>query len=144
MANQQNYQNHTRWFPLFHFILMPLLLVLTIWAAVCVFMEFEWWRLQLLLLTIALVISSFAARMQALKAQDRLIRLEESIRYDRVLPPALAAEAKGLRLGHIVALRFSSDEELADLVARTIRGEFGSTKEIKLAIKNWRADHVRV
>ncbi len=123
---------------------MPLLLVLTIWAAVCIFMEFEWWRLQLLLLTIALVISSFAARMQALKAQDRLIRLEESIRYDRVLPPGLAAEAKGLRLGHIIALRFSSDDELTDLVARTIRGEFGSTKEIKLAIKNWRADHVRV
>ncbi|MDI1242680.1 MAG: DUF6526 family protein [bacterium] len=144
MANQQNYQNHTRWFPLFHFILMPLLLVLMIWTAVCVFMEFEWWRLQLLLLTIALVVSSFAARLQALKAQDRLIRLEESIRYDRVLPFGLAAEAKGLRLGHIVALRFSSDEELADLVARTIRGEFGSTKEIKLAIKNWRADHVRV
>ena len=36
------------------------------------------------------------------------------------------------------------DEELPGLVERTLNGEFAKTKDIKLAIKNWKGDYLRV
>lgn len=144
MAETQNYQNHTRWYPLVHFVITPILLANLIWAVVCVVMEFDWYRVQFLLLSLGVALLSLAARLQALKAQDRVIRLEERLRYREVLSADLAKRADDLRTGQIIALRFASDNELPDLVERTLRGEFATTKDIKLAIENWRADHLRV
>ena len=144
MAETQNYQNHTRWFPFVHFVITPILLINLIWAIVCVVREFDWFRAQYLVLSVAVFMVSIAARLQALKAQDRVIRLEERLRYREVLSPELAKRADALRTGQIVALRFSPDEELAGLVERTLNGEFAKTKDIKLAIKNWRGDYLRV
>ncbi len=144
MTKEQNVQNHTRWYPLFHFVITPLLVINLVWALVCLVMEFEWFRVQYLLLSLGVILLSFAARLQALKAQDRVIRLEERLRYRELLTPDLAKRAAGLRTGQMIALRFASDEELAGLVERTLNGDFATTKEIKLAIKTWRADHLRV
>ena len=96
------------------------------------------------LLSIVLILMALAARLQALKAQDRVIRLEERIRYKDVLSPELAARAADLPVSQIIALRFASDGELAGLVERILNGEFAKTKDIKLAIKEWRADNFRV
>ncbi|HBE81699.1 MAG TPA: hypothetical protein DDW24_02835, partial [Blastocatellia bacterium] len=93
-----------------------MLAVNLVWATVCVVLEFEWFRVQYLVLSIAVVLLSFAARLQALRAQDRLIRLEERLRYKAVLTPELAAKASEFRVGQIVALRFASDAELSGLV----------------------------
>lgn len=144
MAETQNYSNHTRWYPLVHFVITPILLVNLAWAAVCVVMEFDWFRVQYLLLSLGVALLSLAARLQALKAQDRVIRLEERLRYREVLSPELAKRANDLRTGQIIALRFASDEELAGLVERTLNGELAKTKDIKLAIKDWRVDYLRV
>ncbi len=144
MERMQNYQNHTRWYPFVHFIISPLLAINLIWAIVCVLMEFEWFRVQYLLLSLILILMSFAARLQPLKAQDRIIRLEERLRYREVLSPELAAAATNFRASQVIALRFASDEELPDLVRRVIAGEISTSKEIKTAIKNWRPDHFRV
>ncbi|MBX3292627.1 MAG: hypothetical protein KF881_07030 [Acidobacteria bacterium] len=144
MAEQQNYQNHTRWFPLVHFVISPLLLVNLIWAIVCVVQEFDWFRVQYLLLSFTLVLMSVAARLQALKAQDRVIRLEERLRYRELLPPELAAKASNFRTSQIIALRFASDDELADLATRIANGELSTPKEIKMAVTNWRGDYLRV
>lgn len=144
MADTQNFQNHTRWYPLVHFVITPILLVNLIWAAVCVVMEFDWFRVQYLVMSVAVIMVSIAARLQALKAQDRVIRLEERLRYREVLAPELAKRANDLRVGQVIALRFAPDEELPELVERTLNGEFASNKEIKLAIKNWKGDYLRV
>lgn len=144
MAETQNYQNHTRWYPLVHFVVTPILLINLIWAVVCVVMEFEWFRVHYLLLSLGVALLSLAARLQALKAQDRVIRLEERLRYRELLSADLAKRADGLRVRQIIALRFASDEELPHLVERTLNGEFATNKEIKLAIKNWRGDYLRV
>lgn len=79
----------------------------------------------------------------ALAVQNRVIRLEERLRYAGVLPPELHGRSGELTLGQIIALRFASDEELADLVDRTLNGEFKSPKHIKQAVKTWRGDHLR-
>lgn len=144
MSEKQTYQNHTRWFPLVHFVLTPLLLFHLIWQIVMLYYYPSWDRTESVLFAVTLILLSLAARMQALKAQDRVIRLEERLRYKELLPKDLAEKAAHLKTSQLIALRFASDEELPELVQKTLTGEFKNTKEIKLAVKNWRGDYLRV
>ena len=138
MIETQNYRNHVRYYPLVHYFLSPVLVFNLIWQIVRLFQEPSWDRGESLLLAVALIALSVAARLQALKAQDRVIRLEETLRYHKILAPDLAARALELPFGKMRALRFAPDGELTDLVRRTLSDEFKTPKEIKLAIKNWR------
>jgi len=148
MAEQQNYSNHTRWFPLFHFVLMPLLLLNFLSHVVRLFMAppesgrktLAFW----VLLSVVLILMALVSRLQPLKAQDRVIRLEERLRYKEILAPEFAEKASNLPVSQIIALRFASDEELPNLVQQVLEGKLTSQKEIKMAIKNWRADYHRV
>ena len=78
-------------------------------------------------------------RVFALKAQDRAIRAEESLRHFVMTGKPLNRK---LSMSQIIALRFASDEEYLSLVERAIQENL-SNKEIKEAIKNWRADYYR-
>lgn len=144
MPETQNFKNHVRYFPLVHFFLSPILLFNLIWQLVRHYQEPSWDRAENLLMAFAFIALSVGARLQALKAQDRVIRLEETLRYQKLLPADLATQAASLPIGKILALRFASDEELPELVRRTLNNEFQNSKEIKLAIKNWRGDYLRV
>lgn len=75
--------------------------------------------------------------------QDRLIRLEERLRYKEMLNPELLKRAENLTLDQVIALRFASDEELPVLLERVLNGEFSNSKEIKKSVRNWRADDLR-
>lgn len=140
----QNYDNHVRYYPLVHFVLVPILIFNIVWQAVRLYQEPDWDRAEWLLMAFALMILNLAARLQALKAQDRVIRLEENIRYKEILPEDLAKQASNLKVGQILALRFASDGELPELIQKALRGEMQSSKEIKQAIKTWRGDYLRV
>ncbi len=144
MAETQTYQNHVRWYPLQHFVLTPMLLAFLIYAIVQVVRFPNVDRAMLLFLAVAFVIQSLVARLNALRVQDRLIRLEEKLRYTRILPEDLAEAAANLKTSQMIALRFASDEELPELIQKTINNEFEKTKDIKLAVKNWRGDYLRV
>ena len=74
------------------------------------------------------------------KAQDRAIRAEENFRHYILTGKPFDAQ---LRIGQIIALRFASDEELPGLAKKAVAEQL-SQKQIKEAIKNWRADHHRV
>lgn len=147
MADQQTYANHTRWYPLFHFVVMPLLALNFVGHLVRLFMaEPGTGRItmaSLALLSFVLILFGLAARLMAINVQDRVIRLEERLRYRELLSPDLAAKASDLPVSQIIALRFASDAELPGLVERTLNGEFAKPKEIKMAIRDWRADHLR-
>ena len=95
------------------------------------------------LFSLVLILLGLAARLMALKVQDRMIRLEERLRYRELLSPELAASASDLPLKQIIALRFASDAELPGLVERVLSGKLKTGKEIKMAVQNWRADHLR-
>lgn len=144
MAETQNFQNHARYYPLVHFVITPILFINMIWQIVDLSRFRNWDEANDLLIAVVLILMSLAARLQALRAQDRVIRLEEMLRYREILPQDLLAKTKSLRTGQIIALRFAPDEELADLIQRTLNGEFEKTKDIKQAIKNWRGDYLRV
>lgn len=143
MDQTQNYGNHVRYNKLVHFVITPILFLNLIWQVVRMSREPSWDGAENILLAVGLMLLSLAARIQALTVQNRIIRLEESLRYHKILPADLATRAEQLPTGSKIALRFASDEELHELVERAINGEFKNSKEIKLAVKNWRGDYLR-
>lgn len=140
----QNYASHTRWHPPFHFILSPIMLINLIWSVVRLYLTPSFESGWLLVMALALAILTLLVRTNPLRVQDRLIRLEEQLRYQRLLAPELAARASALPVRNIVALRFASDAELAELVQQILAGKLTTAQEIKQAIRNWRADNLRV
>jgi hypothetical protein len=94
-------------------------------------------------MAVALFLIAGLARDNPLRLQDRMIRLEENLRYQRLLTPALLAQTQSLTLRQILALRFASDAELPALLQRTL-SENLTPKTIKQSITNWRADNLRV
>lgn len=140
----QNFANHRRLVPGYHYVLTLLLLAGVVLAIVNVVKQ---WgadgfisSLLILLLFTCLLFVFVLMRTFPLKAQDRAIRAEEGLRYfiltSQPLSPVLTA-------GQIAALRFAADEELTQLVEKTLT-EGLKPDDIKKAIKHWRADHHRV
>ncbi|HUQ30894.1 MAG TPA: DUF6526 family protein [Pyrinomonadaceae bacterium] len=142
--NPQTYSNHTRWHPPFHFFVAPVMLINVIWAIVKFVREPGWDQGWWVVVSIALVVLTTLVRINPLRVQDRLIRLEEQLRHQQLLPAELAHEARRLRAGQLVALRFAHDDELEELVRETLAGRLTKPAEIKRAIKQWRADTARV
>jgi hypothetical protein len=142
--NPQTLANHTRWHPPFHFFVAPVMLINFFWAVVNFVKGPDrnsgWW----IVVSLALLVLTTLVRQNSLKVQDRLIRLEERLRYQQILSPALCQRAAGLNTGQVVALRFAGDDELEELIGAVLAGKFANNKEIKQAIKHWRADTFRV
>ncbi|MCA1632182.1 MAG: DUF6526 family protein [Acidobacteria bacterium] len=144
-ATPQTYATHTRWHPPFHFFVVPVLLINFILTVVQLYRYPGWERGWWVVVALALVVLAALVRLNPLTAQDRLIRLEERLRLREVLPAELAGQAAtSLIRGQFVALRFAPDEELEGLVREVLAGRLTKPAEIKRAIKNWRADTLRV
>ncbi len=140
----QTYANHTRWHAPFHFFAAPVMLTNFVVAVVQLVrnpgLDTGWW----VVVSAALVVVAGVARMNPLRAQDRIIRLEESLRYYQLLPEELAERAASLTPAQVAALRFAPDEELEGLVREVLEGRLTKPDEIKRAIKGWRADTLRI
>lgn len=143
MAATQTYKNHTRFFPPFHFIAFPILLLNLINELRHVWMNPNRSTAFAALVAFGLVMGLLAARLMALKVQDRVIRLELQLRMRGLLPADLSARINDLTPQQMVALRFASDKELPDLVRDVLAGKLKSQKEIKLAIRDWQGDYLR-
>lgn len=145
MPKPQNYKNHVRFHPPFHFFMAWVFLINVIVTVVVLIRRWPHHILMhswLVIMAIALFMLAGFAREYALKVQDRVIRLEESLRYQRLLTPELIAAAQSLTIKQIIALRFASDAELPALVQRTLAEKL-PPKAIKQSITNWRADYLR-
>ena len=138
MSEQQNYNNHGRLDPKFHFIAVPLAVACLIASIVHVVHQHSPANVLLVPTTFTLLLVAFIARMYSLQVQDRVIRLEETLRMEK-----LGVSTAGLNLRQFVGLRFASDAELPSLTERA-RTENLTCKQIKQAITNWRADYDRV
>jgi|SRR5690349_10487171 len=98
--------------------------------------------LAILMLVFAMFVVGWISRAYIVRLQDRIIMLEMKVRAAEVLPAGADAQLAKLTKQQIVALRFASDDELHALLDRAAR-ENMKPKEIKAAVKNWRADHYR-
>lgn len=94
----------------------------------------------LVLVFVLLLLIGGMVRTYALKAQDRAIRAEESLRHFILTGKPFDSR---LNIRQIIALRFASDEELPTLAKRAAEESMRS-KQIKEEIKNWREDNYRI
>ncbi len=141
---EQNYSNHVKWVPTFHFFVMPILTLNLGWSIYrLIHLGFTWDGLIQLLTAAALVLLMFNARLFALRVQDRVIRLEERQRMARLFTDDLKPRIGEFTPAQLVALRFASDEELPGLARKVLNDKLTDTKAIKQIVKNWRADYLR-
>jgi Family of unknown function (DUF6526) len=141
---EQNFANHGKFFPPFHFFVLPVMLI-----------NFGWsiyrWKVagfsldgfEKVLLAVALFVGFASVRMMALKVQDRVIRLEEQLRYERVLPAELKTRIGEFTVAQIISLRFASDAELPALARAVLDDKIDQRKAIKQMVKNWKPDYLR-
>ena len=139
----QNYSNHVRFDPAFHFFLLPVLLITLIATIVHLVMYPFFWSAWLVVLSVALIGIAVKSRTNALKAQDRVIRLEERMRLSSLVAEPLRPRVWELTERQLIALRFAPDVEAPELVERSLQEKL-TPKQIKQAIRDWRADHFRV
>jgi hypothetical protein len=143
MAETQTYQNHVRRTPLYYNLAGFVLFANILWSGYRLFSDPSVDRLFGFLIAVVLLIMAFAARSQTLTVQNRVIRLEERLRYERLLPRETAERASGLPVPQIIALRFACDEELPTLVDEVLAGRLSEDKAIKQRVKSWRPDFLR-
>jgi hypothetical protein len=141
---EQNFKNHGKYVPLFHFFVLPVL-VINFGIQLYWWIKFGFIPLHFfpVLVAAALFFGALFGRLYALAVQDRVIRLEERLRYAQVLPADLQATAGELTIGQIVSLRFASDAELPALMRKVLDEKLMERKAIKQLIKNWRPDYQR-
>lgn len=136
---EQNFKNHARYVPIFHFVLFAIVIAIAVLAIINITSGVNLLSVMFLLMAIAFLIAFFKIRSFPLAAQDRAIRAEENLRYFSLTGKLLDSR---LTLQQIIALRFASDDELVSLTQKTL-SENLSNKEIKQAIQKWKADHHR-
>ncbi|WP_274648777.1 DUF6526 family protein [Paenibacillus humicola] len=138
---KQNYANHRRLHPPFHYVLPVVSLALFVTNIVYAVKEGFSLPVVIMLLTFVYLITlSFVIRSYPLKAQDRAIRAEENFRHYVLTGQTLDSR---LTLHQILALRFASDAEFAELCKKAV-SENLSPNDIKKAIKDWKGDYYRV
>jgi hypothetical protein len=145
MADQtQTFSTHRRFIPAFHFFALPILLINVFVVAVQFWKDPRPINVWPVLVAIALAIGIASSRFMPLRAQDRIIRLEERTRLERLLPADLRGRIGDLTERQLVAIRFAPDNEVPDITRRALSGELKSPGDIKRAIKDWRGDYFRV
>ena len=139
---EQSLKSHRRYYPWHHYVVQPILIInlgIEIARALKDPAAHGW----PVMLAFGLVVFSFTSRSMALRAQDRVIRLEERLRLAQLMPGEQAV-IDSLRPGQLVALRFASDEEVPALARRCASGDLVKGSQIKQEIQTWRPDSLRV
>ncbi|HZH94930.1 MAG TPA: DUF6526 family protein [Flavisolibacter sp.] len=140
---EQNYKNHRQVVYSYYLLTGVPIIVLIVIAARKVFQNnkpnHDLWIIALLIGWILLTML-FRSRGFALKAQDRAIRAEESLRYFMLTGKAIDAR---LTVKQVIALRFASDAEVVHLAKIAVEQNL-KPDAIKREIKSWRPDFHRV
>jgi hypothetical protein len=146
MPIPQSYAHHAKWDPLFHFFILPVFIIAALIAivhAVAHIGRHPIHGVLLILFALAALGAIFKIRLNPLRVQDRIIRLEERLRLANLLPENLRSRIPELSEGQLIGLRFASDAELPALVQRALTEKL-TGDQIKKEIKAWRPDNFRV
>jgi hypothetical protein len=141
---EQSFKSHTKWVPPFHFFVLPVLII-------SLGFSIYWWVKTgfaasgvLSVFVPAAILTGFVSvRLMVLKVQDRVIRIEEKLRFERVLPSDLQPRIGEFTIEQFVALRFASNAELPELARKVLDEKLKDRKSIKRLIKTWRPDFAR-
>lgn len=141
---EQNFANHGRIVPLFHQVALPIFAINFAYSLYRIGKTgFAADTVMYALVSAALIILALHARIFTLRVQDRVIRLEERLRYERLLPSDLRPRIGEFTMDQLIALRFASDAELPALARRVLDENLSDRKTIKKLIQYWRPDYLR-
>jgi hypothetical protein len=143
MPQPQTYANHVRLVPLY----LAALLVLIVdagWSLYDLTGGVTSGTVRSAVVSVVLVVIALYARSFALRAQDRIIRLEMRLRLRALLPADLQPRVDALTINQLVSLRFAGDRELPGLVRRVLADGIQDRKVIKQLVTDWQADDLRV
>lgn len=142
--SEQNFENHTRFVPSYHFFALPVFFINFLWSLYRLrSLGFSFEGIFGVLLAAALVVVVLRARLFALAVQDRVIRLEERLRYERLLPADLRTRIDEFTVAQMISLRFACDAELPALARKVLDEKLTERKAIKQLIKTWKPDFQR-
>jgi hypothetical protein len=139
----QNFKNHARLVPPFHFFVLPVLLINLIYSLVRLKDGVAFSSVWSAVLALALLMLAVLGRVFALTVQDRVIRLEMQMRMERLLPLELRPRIGEFTLSQLVGLRFAGDDELPVLARQVLDEKLTDRKVIKQRVKDWRPDFLR-
>jgi hypothetical protein len=141
---EQSFASHGRFLPPFHFVVIPIMVMNLFWCCYRWYATgWTWYGGEQVLLAFGLVLGFLVSRLMALKVQDRVIRLEEHLRYERLLPADLKPRIGEFSVAQVVSLRFASDAELPALARKVLDEKMNERKAIKRMVKTWRPDYLR-
>ncbi len=140
----QTFESHAKIVPGYHRWTTALLVLPTLYFGYSAVIDFTMERAALFVFCVGVLMAGLYARVFPLGVQDRVIRLEERLRMEKVFPADLRARIPEFSTKQLVALRFASDEELPELARRVLDQGIADKTEIKRAIRSWRADHTRI
>jgi hypothetical protein len=139
----QNFENHVKLVPGFHFFILPIFTINLGWSIYRVWHAFSFGTVISLLLAAAFILLAFYGRIFALTVQDRVIRLEMQLRLQNLLAPDLQARIGEFNVAQLVSMRFASDAELPELARKVLDEHLIDRKAIKKLVRNWQADLLR-
>ncbi len=139
---QQNFKNHSKWVIGYHLVSFLAIFALIVGSIINLVHSSDdnlYASSLLVLISFILLFLFYFLRAFALRAQDRAIKVEENLRHYLLTGKPLSSK---LSVRQIIGLRFASDDEFPDLADKAVTENL-SEKEIKKAIKNWKADMYR-
>ncbi len=142
-STPQNFENHVRFLPAYHFVAFPLFFVNFCYAAYQAVARVSAASVVGLALAVGLLLLFFLSRTMVMAVQDRVIRLEERLRMRTLLPADLQPRIDEFTVKQLVGLRFASDAELPALARKVVEGKIEDQKAIKKMVAQWRADYQR-
>ncbi len=143
-SKPQNFANHRKLVLPYHGVAFLLIIVNAGYAAWMTITKFSVANLMYLLLVAAVFLVFWYARVFAVGVQDRVIRLEERLRFEGLLPDALKPRIGDFTVAQLVGLRFASDAELPALARKVLDENIVKATPIKQAVKDWQPDLHRV
>jgi hypothetical protein len=139
----QNFKNHARLVPPFHFFVLPVFLINLIYSLVRLKDGITFFSVWSAVMALALLMAVLLLRVFVLTVQDRVIRLEMQVRLDRLLAAELRPRIGEFSLDQLVGLRFAGDDELPVLARQVLDEKLTDRKIIKQRVKDWRPDFLR-
>lgn len=144
MSKEQSADSHASMVPAYHYVAIPFLVIATAYFGYAAANQVTIGAFMTLLLAAGTAVAALYGRIFSLGVQDRVIRLEERLRLSELLPDELKPRIHEVSTDHLIGLRFASDDEVEELFRRILAGEFDGRKDVKAAVRSWRADHQRI
>lgn len=125
---QQSLKNHVRMIPAYHYFIFGAFTINLALSIAGLASAPSFTTAGGVVMAAALIVLAFYARVFALRAQDRVIRLEMRLRMRELLPADMQPCIRDFTPDQLVAMRFASDAELPDLANKVLTGNVHDKK----------------